>query len=345
MMLACGGARSRLSRTIDSVLQFRCIPLSRRFPTLKELKNESVVDILRAQRRTSGAKLAAATKAYPNTNSSTLAAQLYYTDGATPGKWSSNLHSHLGHLDTRRVPRVARGADGDDTLFVQRENEVWQRVGRVYSDRKRWLCCGRASAQHGVERPDGQVCAKLKSRSAVLHALEPTVLCTVLMCAPELKVAFIDRQGRDCPALCVTWRLPVQRYIADTVRITEHARALEAQREHAHAVKGACLAGEMVPTGGLEARELLRVKATLVSKDDDALQAELEAAIAKGQAARATFLQQTSGARGSMLHDAFPPAPLGPETLAASSGQRSSVGSCSARVHGTVDKQLEPDAA
>ena len=161
MMLACGGARSRFSRTIDLFLQFRCSPLSRRFPTLKELKNENVVDILHAQRRTSGAKLAAATKAYPNTDSSTLAAQLYYTDGATPGTWSSNLHSHLGHLETRRVPRIARGADGADTLFVQRENEVWQCVGHVYPGRKRWLCSGRASAQHGVERPGGQVRAPL----------------------------------------------------------------------------------------------------------------------------------------------------------------------------------------
>ena len=137
----------------------------------------------------------------------------------------------------------------------------------------------------------------------------------------------------------------MQRYIADTVRISEHARAREAQRVRAHAIKAACLAGEVVPTGGLEARELLRVKVTLVSKDEHALQAELEAAVAKGQAARATFLQQTSDARGSMLHAAFPPAPLGAETLAASRGQRSSAGSCSARVRALVDEQLEPDVA
>ena len=113
----------------------------------------------------------------------------------------------------------------------------------------------------------------------------------------------------------------VQRHIADAAHISEHTRLLEAQRAHARGIKNACLAGDMAPTGGAEARELLRVKATLVSKDDCTLQEELEAAVAKGQAAKAQLRQQGAMARGRMLHTAYPPVPLGPETLAARGAQ------------------------
>lgn len=113
----------------------------------------------------------------------------------------------------------------------------------------------------------------------------------------------------------------MQRYIADAAHVSEHARLLEAQRAHAHGIKAACLAGDMAPMGGAEARELLRVKATLVSKDDCTLQGELEAVVAKGQAARVQLRQQGAMARGRMLHTAYPPVPLGPETLAARGAQ------------------------
>lgn len=159
-LACCLGGRllGRLRSEIHALLQFRCSPLSRRFPALRALKNESVVSLITAQRRASGVKLPVVTKSYPKTKSSTLAAQLYFAEGATAGKWDTYLHGHQGHLETRKVLRVTHGADGDK-VFAQRDNEVWQWAGHVCPGRKRWLCSGRASAQHDVERHFLEVCA------------------------------------------------------------------------------------------------------------------------------------------------------------------------------------------
>jgi hypothetical protein len=100
----------------------------------------------------------------------------------------------------------------------------------------------------------------------------------------------------------------VQRFVQDCAHVSEHARLSDAQRARAAAAKATWLAGEVKPSGGPEARELLKVKATLVSKDDPTLLAELDARVTHGQDAKRAFLQQTSVARGCMLHTAFPPA-------------------------------------
>lgn len=100
----------------------------------------------------------------------------------------------------------------------------------------------------------------------------------------------------------------VQRFVQDCSHVSEHARAHDAAGAAAAASKAAYIGGNVLPSGRAEARELLRGKSTLFSKDEETLCRELNERLDAGEASRRGFLAQTTMARGSMLHTAFPAA-------------------------------------
>jgi hypothetical protein len=104
----------------------------------------------------------------------------------------------------------------------------------------------------------------------------------------------------------------VQRWVQDSVHVSEYGRVQEAQRTHGHAVKAAWLAGDLYVSGAADARELVRVKSTLTSKDEEHLLAELRAAVLRGEGAKQEMYAQWRVSRGRMLHTCFPPVAVTP---------------------------------
>lgn len=117
-----------------------------------------------------------------------------------------------------------------------------------------------------------------------------------------------DRSLRARAAALETRSSPVQRFLADTQHVSEFARTRECELAREHAAKARWLDGDLRPANWAEARETVRGKATLTSKDEATLVRELHDTVAKGFTATQTLRSQTRAARGRMLHAEFPPA-------------------------------------
>lgn len=100
----------------------------------------------------------------------------------------------------------------------------------------------------------------------------------------------------------------VQRFITDEKNLSEHERLLQSQRDYEHASKAKWLGGTIKPSNCSEAKETVRTKATLTSRDDAMLVCDLDEMVGRGQSAKRLLLEQTRASRGQMLHMKFPPA-------------------------------------
>jgi hypothetical protein len=82
----------------------------------------------------------------------------------------------------------------------------------------------------------------------------------------------------------------VQRFITDEEHLSEHDRLLQRQRDDEHASKAMWIGGIMQPSNWSEAKETVRTKATLTSKDNATLMCDLKATVDWGRSTRRVFL-------------------------------------------------------
>ena len=99
----------------------------------------------------------------------------------------------------------------------------------------------------------------------------------------------------------------LQRYLTDEHHHSEFSRGQLEARAYERAAKARWLHGTMLPSSWAEARELVRCKVTLTSRDEGAMVADLAATLERGQLALDTIKGEMQSTRGGMWHTHFPP--------------------------------------